>query len=223
MVDWSKYFTYSDGKLFWAYTAKAGRGRIIHYAGEEATGTDKDGYRVINVSGVGSVRRHRIIWEMHYGEIPEGLVVRHKNDIAGDDRIENLILGTQGDNARDMIYSDKLNINNTSGYRGARYHRGIKRWTASAGDIYLGCFKTKEDAIACRKLWEKGKFVPQELDVRNTSGVTGVFYVPSSGRWRVRVQSGKKRKSYGTYNTLEEAKAVRDKVMKEIEEFKDGE
>lgn len=55
MVDWSKYFTYSNGKLFWAYTAKAGRGRVIHYAGEEATGTDKNGYRVIYVSGVGSV------------------------------------------------------------------------------------------------------------------------------------------------------------------------
>lgn len=50
-----------------------------------------------------------------------------------------------------------------------------------------------------------------------------LFYVPSSGRWRVRVQSGKKRKSYGSYNTLEEAKAVRDRVMKEIEESKDGE
>lgn len=48
MVDWSKYFTYNDGKLFWAYTAKAGRGRVIHHAGEEATGTDTDGYRVIS-------------------------------------------------------------------------------------------------------------------------------------------------------------------------------
>lgn len=29
MVDWSKYFTYSDGKLFWAYTAKAGRDKVM--------------------------------------------------------------------------------------------------------------------------------------------------------------------------------------------------
>jgi hypothetical protein len=33
---------------------------------------------------------HRLIWEEHYGEIPEGFVIHHKNGNPQDNRIENM-------------------------------------------------------------------------------------------------------------------------------------
>lgn len=35
-------------------------------------------------------RLHHTIWEEHYGEIPEGMVIHHKNGIGSDNSIENL-------------------------------------------------------------------------------------------------------------------------------------
>jgi len=35
---------------------------------------------------------HRILWEKHYGKIPNGYVIHHKNNVRHDNRIENLEL-----------------------------------------------------------------------------------------------------------------------------------
>jgi len=40
----------------------------------------------------GYVLEHRAVWIDHYGPIPEGAVVHHKNDKKDDNRIENLEL-----------------------------------------------------------------------------------------------------------------------------------
>jgi hypothetical protein len=43
-------------------------------------------------SSNGYVYEHIIIWENHYGKIPEGYQIHHKNGIKNDNRIENLQL-----------------------------------------------------------------------------------------------------------------------------------
>lgn len=61
------------------------------------------GHLKVSLKDVGAVFIHRLIYEAFHGEIPSGLVVRHKNDIAYDNRPENLLLGTMKDNSADSI------------------------------------------------------------------------------------------------------------------------
>lgn len=46
---------------------------------------------------------HRLVYEECFGEIPDGLVVRHKCDVRGCINPEHLELGTQADNVMDTV------------------------------------------------------------------------------------------------------------------------
>ncbi len=52
---------------------------------------------------------HRVSWTIHFGEIPEGFVVRHKCDNPICARPEHLELGTQSDNMQDASKRGRLN------------------------------------------------------------------------------------------------------------------
>jgi hypothetical protein len=53
-----------------------------------------NGYRYITVNGK-AMYEHRHLWEQHYGPIPSGCEVHHKNEIRHDNRIENFELLTK--------------------------------------------------------------------------------------------------------------------------------
>ena len=53
------------------------------------------GYRVFALGKRKRDYEHRIVWRQHYGEIPSGMIVHHKNGNGLDNRIENLELVTR--------------------------------------------------------------------------------------------------------------------------------
>jgi hypothetical protein len=55
----------------------------------------------------GSKFASRVAWELKFGPIPEGLVVRHKCDNPPCVNAEHLEIGTQADNIADMVTRDR--------------------------------------------------------------------------------------------------------------------
>lgn len=95
---------------------------------------------------------HRIIWEMHYGEIPKGMVIDHKDGNGSNNRLENLRLATRAQNAQNRKASSK----NLSGYKGVTKAKGRRGsilknpwrvWIQSYGKYYTKHgFATPEEA-----------------------------------------------------------------------------
>jgi hypothetical protein len=72
--------------------------------------TDSRGVCQIGVNGTYKLS-HRAVYEHFYGQIPAGLVVRHKCDNGGCINPEHLELGTVADNNRDKIERGRIRVN----------------------------------------------------------------------------------------------------------------
>lgn len=136
---WSDFFDYKDGVLF----RKSGK-----FAGWKR----KDGYFELSIGSkttkLITSLRHRVIWEMHHGEIPKGFEVDHENQIKGDDRIENLRLVTHGDNMKNQPRRKKISSLPT----GVSLCRGKfqAHITVMGVKKHLGTFIDVESAINAR-------------------------------------------------------------------------
>lgn len=138
-------FEYNNGKLFWK-TNKAIRSKIGSEAGRI---NDKGRYRVC-IDGKDYLRS-RIVYIMHFGDIPNGLLIDHKNEIKFDDRIENLRLATNSQNRNNT--SNRRD--NNSGTKGVSWNKQNKKWVAQISYEskvrHLGLFKNKEEAASVYK------------------------------------------------------------------------
>lgn len=144
-MNWNSYFEYKDGKLYWKVnkgTAKVGEeaGYINEDTGYIDVGFDYKRYQA-----------HRIIWEMHYGSIPEGMEIDHIWHNKLDNRIENLRLVTPIENSRNK----SKNKNNISGVTGVSWNKRDNKWNVYIGvngkNKYLGSFSDFNQAVDIRK------------------------------------------------------------------------
>jgi hypothetical protein len=128
---WNQTLEYIDGRLHWLKSQGGAK------AGSAVGCLSKDGYRVFQYRKK-QWYEHRIVWEMHNGEIPDGLFIDHINRDKADNRIENLRLVTTQENGFN---------------RGAKGYRFVERegkWKAAIKKdgtiIHLGYFRTENEA-----------------------------------------------------------------------------
>lgn len=160
-MNWHEFFFYLDGEIYWKERPRD------HFKNEAAWKHNKKvfcGKRAGAI--VGSPRsatryrqtevwskahkNHRIIWEMHNGPIPDGMVVDHINGNGLDNRIENLRLVDSVDSAHNL----PMLSSNTTGIVGVNWHNSARAWQARicmAGKrIDLGRYPCLLDAVAAR-------------------------------------------------------------------------
>lgn len=100
---------------------------------------------------------HRVVWTMHNGVIPEGMVVDHINNNRSDNRIENLRLATRSQNSQNTL---KTKSKTSSMFKGV-YKRGDK-WVAqivlNGKQVNLGSFWSEENAANAYKEMAEAMF-----------------------------------------------------------------
>lgn len=144
-MGWNHYFQYRCGKLYWKINK--GRSKV----GDEAGYIHKShGYICITLNRK-EYYAHRIIWEMHYGPIPEGMEIDHIWHDRQDNRIENLRLVSKLGNARNQ---SKFK-NNSSGVTGVSFDKSVGKWIVQIGvngiNKTLGCFEEFNKAVEIRR------------------------------------------------------------------------
>ena len=106
VIDWHKYFTYKDGKLFHKYRDFGHKSFNTKHAGKQACKSNTGFYKAVKHYNKGYYA-HRVIWEMHNGKIPEGMQIDHINLDKHDNHIENLQLVTQKQNNNRKHHASK--------------------------------------------------------------------------------------------------------------------
>lgn len=139
------FFYFVDGCLFWKKGSRSGM--ETGYAGLRGCLETRFKYKLY--------KTHRLIWILHYGEIPTGMVIDHIDGNAKNNSLENLRLTTQRVNTKNQ----RKRITNTSGHMGVYLHKQRGKWVAEIKvnykKKYLGIFQSKEEAISARVAAEK--------------------------------------------------------------------
>lgn len=114
-----------------------------------AGGMRKDGYYRICIN-YKRYLSHRLAWLYVYGEFPDKCI-DHINLNPSDNRICNLRLATIAENG----INRKLQLNNTSKFKGVRFVENRNKWmariTVNNKMIYLGIFVNIKDAALAYK------------------------------------------------------------------------
>ena len=119
--------------------------------------TDKGkGYKTLRINGK-FIYQHRILWEVYHNQkIPTGtgLTIDHRNRIKDDNRIDNIHLATNQEQAQNK----SCYKGGSSTYKGVYWDKRAKKWVAQIRHpiekykngrgklIYLGLFVIEEDA-----------------------------------------------------------------------------
>ncbi len=142
MIDIAANFSYcrDTGHLIWR-VKRHGRGCVV---GKPAGTDSAKGYRVVTVAG-SKYFAHRVIWFMHYGDIPPGLCIDHIDGNGLNNRLENLRLVSLAENQR----NSRIPKSNRTGEMCVRI-RSNGSYEVNVAGKYIGLFHSMGAAIAAR-------------------------------------------------------------------------
>jgi hypothetical protein len=128
-------FDYSNGVLYWKTSPRNG------WTGKPVNHKTSNGYLKAKVDGK-LIPVHRLVWLLHYGDTPE--LIDHINGIRHDNRIENLRICNDSENARNRAKSS----NNTSGYQNVVWNKSNRNYnvqiTVNKRKMHIGVFDDVE-------------------------------------------------------------------------------
>jgi len=141
-------FKYIDDDLHWVKRAPSKR-----HLTTRVGSTSSQGYRGTRIKGK-CYQVHNLIWNMHYGTIPEGYTVDHIDRNPLNNSIKNMRLATRHEQVKNQWKGAK------SGHRGVHHNKakGKSDWMVVLkidGKVkYIGCRKTIPEAVALRDKYE---------------------------------------------------------------------
>lgn len=160
-----KYANKGEPDQCWLWTGGMGMGRW-------------NGYGRLQVSGKAR-RAHRISWELHNGQIPDGALVCHRCDTPLCVNPNHLFLGTGKDNVQDMIYKGrKARTDGEHSYRAKldwekvrtiRHLYFAERRTQQEIGDFFGVSRENIGSICRWKLWK----LPPEGYPRSAGEIAG--------------------------------------------------
>ncbi len=160
-MNWHRYFIYVDGHLIWKQrdrsdfmTDRSWSATNSNFEGKKAgaivrASRSNTKYMQFGLNGV-AYKNHRVIWEMHHGEIPKGMQIDHVDGDGENNRLENLRLVDQSENSKNR----PMQKSNKTGVVGVYWHSAARKWQASisyGGKKYdLGRYDDFGEAVSVR-------------------------------------------------------------------------
>jgi predicted XRE-type DNA-binding protein len=107
---------------------------------------------------------HRIVYELTYGEIPEGMCICHKCDNRKCCNPEHLFLGTHQDNSNDMIA------------KGRQFH--------PIGELSSNRKLTEKDVLEIRRLYSTNNYSTRQLTKIFKISQTNISLIVNNKIWK---------------------------------------
>ncbi len=139
------YINFEKGEVRWLYS---GTGRTL----DKIVGSIiSSGYRSVWFNG-NRIQYHQVIFYAAHGYLPkEGRTIDHDDRNKQNNCIDNLLDVTLEENARNT----GLSKSSTTGYKGIHFFKADRKWHAhiyrGGSRIFIGSFKTKQEAINARR------------------------------------------------------------------------
>lgn len=161
-TDPTKFARGSLEERFWRKVEQRGSDECWGWAGK----IERNGYGRIQQGGKGSpmLGAHRVSYELHYGPIPDGMVVRHKCDNPGCVNPNHLEIGTSKQNTADMYRRGRQGNSKPPVHSGEAHHKSrltedlvrqirASDRTARSWAQELGVSPSSIERVKLRKTW----------------------------------------------------------------------
>lgn len=116
---------------------------------KEVTSKDKDGYIVVSDFEFGRndrMRGARLVWVMHHGDVPAGMIVDHKDRNRTNNRLDNLRLATVQENTVNAKRHEDIYTSQYKGVQLDKWGRWVSSIQTDRVTTLLGLFDSEEAA-----------------------------------------------------------------------------